>query len=65
MQVANGLLLGWMPALRRKRSMVRWIGLPTPIEPKVIGRVLPSATSSCTVLMFFDGAMTSTLGRQI
>ena len=53
----------WNPALRRKRSIARWIGLPTPIDPNVIGRCFPSATSSCTVLMFFDGAMTRTIGQ--
>ena len=32
-------------------------------DPNVIGRFFPSATSSCTVLMFLDGATTRTLGR--
>ena len=45
-------------------SAFRWVALPWPAEAKFMlpGLARAAASSSCSVLMFLDGDITSTLG---
>jgi hypothetical protein len=50
------------PALTLNRSAAQWVALPTPADAKLRLPLFAFATSSCTVLMSFDGATSSTFG---
>ena len=58
----NGTCTAWKPPLRRRRSAAQCVALPTPAEAKVSERALAAAASSASVLMFFEGAITTTFG---
>ena len=58
----NGTCVTCRPALTMNRSAAQWVALPTPAEAKLIPSDFALATNSCTVLMPFDGATSSTFG---
>src|SRR5262249_27456469 len=58
----KGTWVALKPALTMKRSAAQWVALPTPAEAKLRLPSFALATSSCTVLMPFDGATSSTFG---
>src|SRR5262249_30487256 len=58
----NGTCVALNPALTMKRPAAQWVALPTPAEAKLMLPSFAFATSSCRVLIPFDGAIRSTFG---
>ena len=60
----NGMLVASILAAILNFSAFRWVALPWPAEAKLRlpGLARAVASSSCSVLMFFDGEITSALG---
>lgn len=58
------MLVAWILAASLNFSAFRWVALPWPAEAKFNCPGLARAwlSSSCTDLMFLDGAITSTFG---